>query len=130
MSWRSGSGRRATGAQRCYSTTCTKRWPTAYQPVSPKKDTEFQTSSSNSLPSNPTASRSTTLSPSVSAERPLRVGSLEFQIAYKLDMGAQKDYEDALYLHEVAEPSLNRTALERHVTKLGVEDEYEQPRES
>ena len=60
----------------------------------------------------------------------LRVGSLEFQIAYKLDMGAQKDFEDALYLREVAEPSLNRTALERYVTKLGVEDEYEQLRES
>ena len=60
----------------------------------------------------------------------LRVGPLEFQIAYKLDMGAQKDYEDALYLHEVAEPSLNRTALERYVTKLGVEDEYEQLRGS
>ncbi|PSQ12657.1 hypothetical protein BRC99_05025 [Halobacteriales archaeon QS_7_69_60] len=60
----------------------------------------------------------------------LRVGPLEFQIAYKLDMGAQKDYEDALYLHEVTEPSLNGTALERYVTKLGVEDEYEQLRES
>ena len=60
----------------------------------------------------------------------LRVGPLEFQIAYKLDMGAQKDYEDALYLYEVAEPSLNRTALKRYVTKLGVEDEYEQLRES
>jgi len=56
----------------------------------------------------------------------LRVGSLEFQIAYKLDMGAQKDYEDALYLHEVTGQSLNRTALEEYVTKLGVEDEYEQ----
>ena len=59
-------------------------------------------------------------------EEALRVGSLEFQIAYKLDMGARKDYEDALHLHEVAGPRLNRTALEEHVTKLGVEDEYEQ----
>ena len=58
----------------------------------------------------------------------LHVGSLEFQIAYKLDMGARKDYEDALYLHEVAGPSLNRTALERYVMKLGVEDEYERLR--
>ena len=41
-------------------------------------------------------------------------------------MGARKDYEDALYLHEVGGPSLNRTALEEYVTKLGVEDEYEQ----
>ena len=56
----------------------------------------------------------------------IRIGSLEFQIAYKLDMGARKDYEDALYLHEVAGPSLNRTALERYATKLGVEYEYEQ----
>ena len=60
----------------------------------------------------------------------LRAGPLEFQIAYKLDMGAQRDYEDALCLHEVAEPSLNRTALEKYVTKLGVEDEYEQLRGS
>jgi len=42
---------------------------------------------------------------------PLRVGSLESQIAYKLDMGAQKDYEDALYLHEVAGPSLIRSVV-------------------
>jgi hypothetical protein len=60
----------------------------------------------------------------------LRVSSLEFQIAYKPDMGARKDYEDALYLHEVAEPGLNGTALERYATKLGVEDEYEQLRRS
>ena len=60
----------------------------------------------------------------------IHVGSLEFQIAYKLDMGAPRDYEDALYLHEVVGPSLNRTALEEYVTKLGVEDEYEQLRES
>ncbi|MEF8825034.1 MAG: hypothetical protein V5A27_01630 [Halapricum sp.] len=60
----------------------------------------------------------------------LRVASLEFQIAYKLNMGAQKDYEDALYLYEVAGPSLNRTALAHYVTKLGVEDEYEQLRET
>ena len=56
----------------------------------------------------------------------IHIGSLEFQIAYKLNMGAPRDYEDALYLHEVAGPSLNRTALKRYVTKLGVEDEYGQ----
>jgi hypothetical protein len=59
----------------------------------------------------------------------IRIGSLEFQIAYKLDMGAPRDYEDALYLHEVAGPSLNSTALEEYVMKLGVEDEYERLRE-
>lgn len=45
-------------------------------------------------------------------------------------MGAQKDYEDALHLHEVLGQTLNRTALETYVTKLGIEDEYEQLRGS
>lgn len=58
----------------------------------------------------------------------LSVGSLEFQVAYKLRMGAQKDYEDALYLHEVAGPNLNRAQLEEYVTTLDVEDEYERLR--
>lgn len=56
----------------------------------------------------------------------LRVGSIELQIAYKLDMGTPKDYEDALYLYEVAGPNLNTGELQRYVTKLGVEKEYEQ----
>ena len=58
----------------------------------------------------------------------IRIGSLEFKIAYKLAMGAPRDYEDALYLHEVAGPSLKMTALEEYVTKLGVQDEYERLR--
>jgi len=45
-------------------------------------------------------------------------------------MGAQKDYEDALYLYEVVGQNLNRTALETFVTKLGVKNEYEQLRRS
>jgi hypothetical protein len=55
-----------------------------------------------------------------------RVGSLELQIAYKLGMGTQKDYEDALYLYEVTGRSLNTRELERYARQLGVEDEYEQ----
>jgi len=57
---------------------------------------------------------------------PLRDVSIELQIAYKLDMGTPKDYEDALYLYEVAGQNLTSSELERYVTKLGVEDEYEQ----
>lgn len=56
---------------------------------------------------------------------PIRVGSLEFQIAYKLDMGTQKDFEDAVYLYEVAERTLNTHELEKYVDRLGVGDEYE-----
>lgn len=55
----------------------------------------------------------------------LRVGSLELQVAYKLGMGAQKDFEDALYLYEVAGPNLNSAELEAYVERLGVEDDYE-----
>ena len=60
----------------------------------------------------------------------LRVGPLKFQIAYKLNMGAQKDYEDALYPTKSRSQVLNRTALGGYVTKLGVENEYEQLGES
>lgn len=55
-------------------------------------------------------------------------GPLEFQIAYKLDMGAQKDFEDALYLFEVARGNLNTRKLEAYVEDLGVTAEYEQLR--
>jgi hypothetical protein len=58
----------------------------------------------------------------------ITVGSLEFQIAYKLSMGAQKDFEDALYLYEVAGNSLNTRQLEEYVRKLGVEEEYDRLR--
>lgn len=60
----------------------------------------------------------------------IRVGSIELQIAYKLDMGTPKDYEDALYLYEVTGENLTSSELERYATKLGVEDEYEQLRRS
>ncbi|MFB6139314.1 MAG: hypothetical protein ABEJ26_02635 [Halosimplex sp.] len=58
----------------------------------------------------------------------LEVGSLEFQIAYKLSMGAQKDFEDALYLYEVAGDTLNTRELESYAEKLGVEEEYDRLR--
>ncbi|EMA43344.1 hypothetical protein [Halococcus saccharolyticus] len=54
------------------------------------------------------------------------IGSLELQIAYKLDMGAERDYEDALYLHELLEPTLNTSKLESYVERLGVEAEYDE----
>jgi hypothetical protein len=56
------------------------------------------------------------------------VGELELQIAYKLHMGTQKDREDAVYLYEVTEGTLNHSALERYVQALGVEDDYDRLR--
>jgi len=60
----------------------------------------------------------------------LQIGSLELQIAYKLRMGAQKDFEDALYLYHLLGSTLNSSRLEAYVEDLGVEDEYEQLRSS
>lgn len=56
------------------------------------------------------------------------VGSLELQIAYKLGMGAEKDFEDALYLYNLLEPNLNTRELERYVERLDVGSKYEKLR--
>ena len=60
---------------------------------------------------------------SVNAELP--IGPLELQIAYKLYLGTPKDFEDALHLYSLFEESLSTPALERWVTNLGVEGDYE-----
>lgn len=58
----------------------------------------------------------------------IRIGSLELQIAYKLRMGANRDFEDALYLYHLVGSSLNTDELEGYVRELGVEDEYDRLR--
>lgn len=54
------------------------------------------------------------------------IGPLELQIAYKLYLGAQKDIEDAVHLYTLFEETLSVARLETWVTRLGVEDDYEQ----
>lgn len=60
----------------------------------------------------------------------LRVGGFELQIAYKLHMDTPKDFEDALYLHDVAEPTLNTRKLEAYVEELDVADAYDRLRDA
>lgn len=60
---------------------------------------------------------------SVGAELP--IGPLELRIAYKLYLGAQKDFEDAVHLYAMFEETLSTREIEQWVEKLGVEDEYE-----
>ena len=55
----------------------------------------------------------------------ISIGSLEIQIAYKLHLSAQKDIEDAVHLYTLFEESLSVPRLEKWVTRLDVEDEYE-----
>jgi hypothetical protein len=54
----------------------------------------------------------------------VNVGSLEQQIAYKLFLGTEKDFEDALHLHTVFREQLDTDALETYVEELEVSDRY------
>ena len=56
------------------------------------------------------------------------VGPLELQVAYKLHLGTQKDFEDAVHLHSLFEENLSTVELERWVETLGVEDMYDRLR--
>jgi len=58
----------------------------------------------------------------------LPIGPLELQVAYKLYLSAQKDFEDAVHLYTLFEESLSTRELERWVEKLGVSEEYERLR--
>ena len=58
------------------------------------------------------------------ADHSIRIGSLELQIAYKLGMGTKKDFEDAVHLYQVTEPTLNIDRLVEYVERLGVQDDY------
>lgn len=53
------------------------------------------------------------------------IGPLELQIAYKLYLGTQTDFQDAVHLHTLFEETLRRGELERWVDRLAVHEEYE-----
>lgn len=56
------------------------------------------------------------------------IGPLELEIPYKLYLGSQKDFEDAVHLFTLFEETLRTAELERWVEKLGVESDYERLR--
>lgn len=56
------------------------------------------------------------------------VGPLELEIAYKLYLGSEKDFEDALHLWSLFEETLSKAELKHWVAKLGVESAYERLR--
>lgn len=61
-------------------------------------------------------------------EERIPIGPFELQIAYKLFLGTQQDFEDAVHLYTLFEPTLRITELERWVEKLDVEAAYERLR--
>lgn len=60
-----------------------------------------------------------------SVDAKLPVGPFELQIAYKLYLDTPKDFEDAVHMYALFEENLSTPELERWVTQLGVEDNYE-----
>lgn len=58
----------------------------------------------------------------------LNISPPEQQIAYKLFLGTDKDFEDALHLYTVFRGQLDTDALERHVEELEVQDGYDELR--
>lgn len=55
----------------------------------------------------------------------LPIGPIELQIAYKLRLGTQTDFEDAVHLFALFEETLRTEELERWVDELGVREENE-----
>lgn len=54
----------------------------------------------------------------------LNISPLEQRIAYKLFLGTERDFEDALHLYLVFEEQLDIDSLETYVTELEVSDRY------
>lgn len=55
----------------------------------------------------------------------LPIGPLELQIAYKLWLGGDTDFADAVHLYAIFGESLRKRELERWVEDLGIEEEYD-----
>jgi len=64
------------------------------------------------------------------SERSLPIGPLELQIAYKLFLNTQKDFEDAVHLYVLFEETLSMTELERWTEELEVTDRYDRLRQT
>lgn len=48
---------------------------------------------------------------------------IELQIAFKLKLGSEKDFEDARHLYNLFKEHLNHNLLRSHISELGVEKE-------
>lgn len=62
------------------------------------------------------------------SDRELNISPFELQIAYKLFLGSEKDFEDALHLYSVFEEHLDEDRLQRYVTELEVTEAYDELR--
>ena len=60
--------------------------------------------------------------------REIAISPIELQIAYKLFLTAEKDFEDALHLYQVFGEQLDEDRLQTYVTELEVTDAYDELR--
>lgn len=56
----------------------------------------------------------------------LITSEIELQIAFKLKLGSDKDFEDARHLYNIFKESLNRQLLKKQISGLGVEKQARQ----
>ncbi|MEX0920624.1 MAG: hypothetical protein WDZ69_03545 [Candidatus Pacearchaeota archaeon] len=55
----------------------------------------------------------------------LYISPLEMQIAFKLDLGSEKDLEDASHLYELFKDKLNKEEMAKIINQFGVKDKFE-----
>ena len=55
----------------------------------------------------------------------VNISELELQIAFKLKLGFEKDFEDCRHLYNVFKEYLNISLLKKHISELKVENEAE-----
>ena len=55
----------------------------------------------------------------------VNIFELELQIAFKLKLGSEKDFEDCRHLYNVFKEYLNISLLKKHISELKVENEAE-----
>ncbi len=60
----------------------------------------------------------------------LNISPLELQVAYKLYLGSEKDFEDALHLYSLFGERLDTEKLEKLVEELGIKERYDELRET
>ena len=58
----------------------------------------------------------------------IAISSIELQIAYRLFLTAEKDFEDALHLYQVFQEQLDEDRLQTYVTELAVTKAYDELR--
>ncbi|MBI5636148.1 nucleotidyltransferase [Candidatus Micrarchaeota archaeon] len=58
-------------------------------------------------------------------QQEINISEIELQIAFKLKLGSEKDFEDARHLYNVFKDSLDTRLLENQVKALGVEKQAE-----